>query len=147
MVEGEVVNSLNDLVPMPLGDGREEPAENREEDRPLYVEAELSARKKTMKNCIDPQLLPEPLEDETWSYLLRLGMKVALSGQHEEHALREAGEGATKCLDLTPGPEPIPPSSCRDDTLDELLVLPAVLDDLEVFVGTSLFDSREHGCP
>ena len=69
MVEGKLVDAGNDVVPMPpvagpVGAGGEEPMKDRQEDRPLHVEAELPVCEKTAENGVDLKLLPEPAENE-----------------------------------------------------------------------------------
>ena len=51
-------------------------------------------------------------------YLLRLGVDVALLGQHEEHLLGEAGKGTGECFYLAFGPQLIHAPHRGDDALD-----------------------------
>ena len=99
VMEGEVVNPMDDVIPMPpvagpVGARGEEPMHNREEDGPFYLEAELPPREEAMKDSVDPHLFPKPLEDEGRADLLRLGMEAVIPvGQKEEHTSRRSGKG------------------------------------------------------
>ena len=67
------------------------------------------------------------------------------SDEYEEHLLREAGKRTSQCFYLAFGLHLIHASHGGDDVLDGLLVLPAVLDDLEVLIRTCLLYSGKHG--
>ncbi len=98
-----------------------------------------------MENHVDSRLLPQSLENEIWSYLLRFGARVALSGQHKEYPLGETGEGARKRFYLTLRSQLVHPPHRGNNTLDGLLVLPAVLHKLEVFVGPTFLTLANMG--
>jgi len=69
-----------------------------------HVEADfLLARDERRRMAVDLKFFPEPAENEPGSYLLGLGIKVALFGQHEERLSEKAGEERMSCLHLALG--------------------------------------------
>src|SRR5450759_2859579 len=151
MMERQTLHPVDDVVPMPPvagpgGTGREEPVQDRQENRSFYSKAEPPVREKTMKYPANPQFLPEPLEDEGRSDLLRLGTEAVIPvGQKQVHLLGEAGKGTSEGFYLTFSPQLVHTSHGGDDPLPALPIFPVVFDDLEVFVGTGFLDSGEQG--
>src|SRR3972149_6422818 len=125
--------------------GNEEPMQNRQKNRPLHVELELSVRQKPTDDLADAQFLPEPLTDQGWSDLLGIRTDVALAREDQKNFLGKSGEGAHQVLDLALRLDLIHPADGGNYPLHGLGSFPTVLDDLEVMVLTRFFHSRKHG--
>ena len=151
MMERQTLHPVDDVLPMPpvagpVGTGGEEPVQDRQENGSFYIEAELPPGEKTMKYPVHPHLFPEPLEDEGRSDLLRLGTEAVIPvGQYEKCLLGEAGKGTGEGFYLTFGPQLVHASHGGDDPLPALLIFPAVLYNLKVFVGAGFLDSGKQG--
>src|SRR3990172_8483566 len=119
--------------------------QNRQKNRPLHVELELSVRQKPTDDLADAQFLPEPLTDQGWSDLLGIRTDVALAREDQKNFLGKSGEGAHQVLDLALRLDLIHPADGGDYPLHGLGSFPAVLDDLEISMPTRLFHSCKHG--
>jgi hypothetical protein len=121
--------------------------QNSQENGPFHIKAKLPLLKKVIEDSADPQLLPEPLEDQGRADLLGRGLRVPLAGEDQKDFFGKSRKGADQVFDFSPFLQVIHPANCSDDPLNGPLAFPVVLNDLEVLMQSRLFDSGEHRVP
>ena len=89
------------LVTETVGAGCKEPMNNCQKDSPLHIELILPATKKPLDDLPDPQLFPEPLEDQGGTDLLGDGMDLTLPGQNQPIRLPGLKPGVCSGLTLS----------------------------------------------
>ena len=97
-----------------------------------------------MEDLWNPQLFPQPLENESGAYLYGFGTNIASAGKDKEGLFGKTRQGANQGFDFPLGVHLIEPAKRSDNPLVDLGTFPVVFDDLEVFVLTGLFDSGKH---
>jgi hypothetical protein len=125
------------LVARPVGTGNEQAMENRQKDGPLHIKPELAAPENAMKNLADPQLLPKPLKDHSRADLLCRGSNIGVAPgrKNQEDLFGEAGQRSDDGFDITACAKLIHPPYGGNNPLADFLSVPAILDELEVFVA------------
>jgi len=97
------------------------------------------------QDLLDPQLLPEALQDQRRSDLRDSGTHLRSSGEHQEGFLGVAGQGADESFDLPLVLQSVQAADGADDSLHDFAFDLTIFDDLEVLVVAGLFDACEHG--
>ena len=150
MVKGDVLYSVNAVVPAPLitepvRPGYEKPVQDGEENRSFHVEEKEPLCEGPFEDFLDAERLPNPFKDQYRAYFLGLGADVAFSGEHEENLFRILRKGSTKGFDLSFFLQPVEPTNGAYDPLHDFAAQFFVFNDLQVLVVSRFFDSHEHG--
>src|SRR5512139_550717 len=133
------------LVTRPVRARDKESMKDGKENRPLDIEAKLPFRRKTTDHVLDPELFPQPPEDERRPDRSRTCCHLTPARQDQQHLLRVAGERADERLDLSLCLETVHAANGADDPLDDSGSFSSGFDDLQVLVAPRFLDAGEHG--
>jgi hypothetical protein len=151
-MQGEVFYPFDAIIPAPpitgtIRSGTEQSVKHGQKDRSFHLKGKLPSLQKALEDLIEMEFLPEPFEDEGRPDLLGGGLGIPLAGEDQKDLFREAGKGTDQVFDLTPFLQVIQASHREEDTLDGSFSLSAVLDDLEILMGSGFLDAGEQGMP
>ncbi len=112
MMQAQPIHTFYDVVTVPFVTSPvrardKESMKDGKENRPLDIEAKLPFRRKTTDHVLDPELFPQPPEDERRPDRSRTCCHLTPARQDQQHLLRVAGERADERLDLSLRLEPV----------------------------------------
>src|ERR1700758_3596488 len=145
--------SRNEIVLPPTFSGStaaagKKPMQHGEINGPLNVKVVAASFEQRSNYLLNPAFFPEPPKDQVRPDALHRD-SLSLSGgmcidNGKLFAMTQSR--AYQRLEPSAGLEFIEPAQSPEDLLTHLLTLAHAMDDLEILIGTSTFDSKKHCC-